>query len=111
MACFGLFFHDDMWITGHDSLNYLFGNPLSFYENRKKLHGETMVSTPYPPSIYVIFAIWLYPMKLLGWMRSVDDFSQYWIYWLKTLTTIVYAASAAVVYRVSLEYSPHLSAI
>jgi primosomal replication protein N len=108
-ACFVLFFHFDMWGVGWDSLNYLFGPALDFYENCKKIRGggESMLGTPYPPSIYIVFALWLYPLKLFGWIGSAETLSFYWTYWLKVLTTIVYAGSGVQFYRISLEYSPN----
>ena len=102
-ACFTLFFHLDMWGVGWDSLSYLFGSPLEFYDNAKKFHGS-MVGTPYPPTIYIIFAVWLYPLKLLGLITGPDAFSTQLIYWQKTLTTLFYAASGIVFYRIALQY-------
>src|SRR6185312_13065898 len=62
-ACFVLFFHGDIWGVGWDSLNYIFGHALDFYDNCKRIRGggQNMVGTPYPPTIYVISAFWLYP--------------------------------------------------
>lgn len=107
-ACFVMFFHGDIWGVGWDSLNYLFGSPLDFYENCKKIRGGgvDMSGTPYPPSIYLIFAFWLFPLKLFGWITSAQTFPYYLTYWLKVSTTLVYAASGIVFYRLALEYSP-----
>ena len=104
--CFVLFFHDDMWVAGWDSLNYLFGSPLEFYENCKRIHGggQTMAGTPYPPPIYIIFALWLYPFKLLGLITGPATLPHYLTYWLKILTTLAYISSAAIFYRIALEY-------
>ena len=98
-ACFVLFFHLDMWGVGWDSLNYLFGSPLEFYENCKRIRGggENMFGTPYPPSIYAVFALWLYPFKLFGWITNAETLSFYWTYWLKVLTTAVYASLCHIV--------------
>ena len=106
-ACFVLFFHVDMWGAGWDSLNYIFGHPLDFYENCKRIRGggQNMVGTPYPPTIYVIFAFWLYPLKLLKLLSGPETFPHPLTYWLKVLTTLAYLGSAAVFYRISLEYS------
>jgi hypothetical protein len=106
-VCFFLFFHYDIWGVGWDSLNYLFGSPLEFYDNCKRIRGggRDMLGTPYPPPTYLVFAIWLWPLKILGLLTSPDSLSYYLTYWLKVLTTVVYFASGAVFYRVALEYS------
>jgi Glycosyltransferase family 87 len=108
-TCFLLFFHKDMWGAGWDSLNYLFGSPWEFYENCKKIRGGglTMAGTPYPPPIYLIFAVWLYPLKFLGLIGSSAAFPLYLTYWLKILTTLAYVGSAVVFQRIALEYLPH----
>ena len=105
--CYVSFFHGDILGVGWDSLNYLFGSPLEFYENCKKIRGggQNMLGTPYPPSIYVIFAIWLYPFKIFGLLINPDYFPPYLVYWLKTLTTFVYAASGFVFYKITQIYS------
>ena len=40
LFCFFAFFQNDIFVTGWNSLNYLFGNPLEFYENCKKFKGK-----------------------------------------------------------------------
>jgi hypothetical protein len=70
VPCFFFFYHGDIWGVGWDSLNYIFSAPLDFYENAKKIRGggEHMLGTPYPPSIYLIFAAWLFPFSALGFI-------------------------------------------
>lgn len=105
LGCFVGFFHGDIYITGWNSLNYLFGNPLDFYENCKKIQGHGLVAIAnYPPSIFIIFASWLYPFKLLGLIKSPLYFPIYLVYWLKILTSIVYVATGFVFFRVSQIY-------
>lgn len=102
LGCFFGFFQGDIYITGWSSLNYLFGNPLDFYENCKKIQGHGLFAIAnYPPSIFIIFATWLYPFKLLGLIKSPLYFPVYLVYWLKILTSIVYIATGFVFYRVS----------
>jgi hypothetical protein len=109
VACFFSFCHRDIFDVGRDSLNYLFGNPLDFYENCKRSrlnlqNYETGIIT-YPPTTYAIFAIWLYPLKLSGLLTSPLHFSVHLVYWLKTLTTIVYIISGILFYRITEFYS------
>lgn len=99
-ACFGFFFHNDIQTTGMHALNYLFGNYLEFYENCKKFLGLSN----YPPSIYIIFATWLYPFKLLGLITGPEVFSIYLVYWLKLATTIAYIVSGLIFYHVAKLY-------
>lgn len=103
--CYFAFFQADIVITGRNSLNYLFGNTLDFYENCKKIQGAGQVfMANYPPSIYAVFAAWLYPFKLLGLIKSAADFPLYLVYWLKALTSLVYIATGFVFYRVTQYY-------
>ena len=102
--CYFLFFHFDIAWTGHDSLNYLFGSPLEFYDNCKKFRG-TCLGTPYPPSIYAAFALWLSPFKLIGLLTNPNNFPIFLTYWLKALTTLLYAASGVIFYKITQIYS------
>lgn len=106
-VCFVLFFHVDIWGVGWDSLNYIFGHALDFYENCKRIRGggQNMDNTPYPPTIYLIFSLWLYPLKMLKLLTGPESFPHHLTYWLKVLTTLVYLGSGVVFYRISLAYS------
>ena len=99
-------FHEpDMIITGFNSLNYLFGNPLDFYENCQKIQGHgTALLANYPPTLFVIFALWLYPLKLLGIIISPNNFPVYLVYWLKVLTTLIYIGTGVVFYKITQSY-------
>lgn len=105
-TCFSLFMHGDITRSGWDSLQYLFGSPLEFYENCKRLHQERVFYTNYQPPVYVLYALWLYPLKLVGIINSPATFPLYLAYWLKVLTTGAFIASGFCFYRIALEYSP-----
>lgn len=63
LFCF-LFFHPeaDILVTGNSSLTYLKGHILDFYDyNKANLAGDD-----YYPLMYVFFAVWNIPLKLLG---------------------------------------------
>ncbi len=92
------FFHVDIYYTGWRSLNYLFSNPLDFYDSKNDVIAN------YPPSIYIIFSIWLYPLKILGFIKSSEHFSLYLVYWLKALTSLVYIATGFIFYKVTQVY-------
>jgi hypothetical protein len=102
--CFFSFVHGDIYITGWNSLNYLFGNPLDFYENCKKIQGGGIAAANYPPSIFIIFATWLYPFKALGLIKSPAFFPPLLVYWLKLLTSLVYIATGFIFYKITQFY-------
>lgn len=105
LFCFFAFFQEDIFTTGWNSLNYLYGNSLEFYENCKKIQGQGIfVPANYPPSIFLIFALWLYPFKLLGIIKSPLFFSHYLVYWLKLLTLLVYIITGLLFYRITQIY-------
>jgi hypothetical protein len=99
------FFHHDIYFTAWNALNFLFGNPLDFYENCRKFQGaENLVIANYPPPIYIIFALWLYPLKLLGLIKSPAYFSSDLVYWLKALTSLIYIGTGFIFYNVTQVY-------
>lgn len=105
LFCFFAFFQGDIFATGWNSLNYLYGSPLEFYENCKKIQGRGILPyASYPPSIFVVFALWLYPFKLLGLIKSPFYFTPFLVYWLKLLTFLVYITTGLLFYRVTQIY-------
>lgn len=104
-GCFFSFANPDLDYLGQNSLNFLFGNPLDFYENAKKFQPEYGGAT-YPPTLYAVFAVWLYPWKLLGVLTGPDSFPPYLVYWLKLATTITYLTTSYTFYLIAKEYFP-----
>lgn len=105
LFCFFAFFQGDIFATGWNSLNYLYGKPLEFYENCKNIQGHGVQAfASYPPSIFAIFALWLYPFKLLGIIKSPFYFPVYLVYWLKVLTSLIYVATGLLFYRLTQIY-------
>jgi hypothetical protein len=100
LVCWVSFWHNDIWVTGRYSLSFLFGKPLEFYDNIKELKW----SANYPATIYVAFALWLYPLKLFGLVKSASSLPLYAAYWLKTLTTLLYALSGLLFYKITQIY-------
>ncbi|MFZ0219868.1 MAG: glycosyltransferase family 87 protein [Candidatus Aquirickettsiella sp.] len=106
LFCYFSFFQSDIIVTGWNSLNFIFGNPLEFYENCKKVQGQGVrLLANYPPSLFLIFALWLYPFKLFGLLKTPFYFSPYLVYWLKALTTLVYGFTGLIFYQVTQIYS------
>lgn len=102
-TCFLFFYHDDIWVAGWHSLYYIVGGPLEFYENCK--HSPVGIVATYPPPAYLLLALWLYPLKLLGLITTASSFPYHWVYWLKALTTLTYVSSGAVFHKITKMYS------
>ncbi len=97
--------HADIYLIGWSSLNFLFGNPLEFYENcRQFLTAGSSPAAGYPPTTFAIFAAWLYPFKVLGLIKSPLYLPTYLVYWLKSLTFIFYIATATIFYKITQVY-------
>lgn len=102
--------HSDIYLIGWSSLNFLFGNPIEFYENcRLFLTAGSSPAAGYPPTTFVIFAAWLYPFKILGLIKSPLYLPTYLVYWLKSLTFIFYLATAKIFYKITQIYYPDKS--
>lgn len=97
-SCFLSFIQPDLETLGTSSLNYLFGNPLEFYDNAGY--------ATYPPSLYAVFAVWLYPWKLLGVITGPNFLPPYLLYWLKLATTITYLTTSYTFHLIAKEYFP-----
>ena len=104
--CFLGFFHNDMKTITWASFGYLFGDPRDFYENAKLyvVDRRGMNVTAYPPSVYILFALWMYPFKLLGIIADPEKFSLYFVYWVKLLTSAAYIGSGVLFHKVALHY-------
>ena len=91
---FVMFLHGDIALTGWSSSFYFKGDFLSFYETCKKY---VFATSPYPPSIYLIFAVFSAPLEFLGFFNPYHPRLEDLLllgFWLKILTTIVYVLSA-----------------
>lgn len=105
LFCYFFLIHSDIYLIGWSSLNFLFGHPLDFYENCKHfLTGGYATSANYPPSTYASFALWLYPFKAIGLIKSPAFFPPYLVYWLKALTSIIYVISGFIFYKITKIY-------
>ncbi len=106
LFCYFFFQQADLYLIGWSSLNYLFGNPLSFYDNCKHFMSlDASVTASYPPTTFAIFAAWLYPFKLFGLIKSPTYFPIYLVYWLKLLTSIVYVLTGICFYKITQIYN------
>jgi hypothetical protein len=96
----------DLYLIGWSALNYLFGNPLHFYDNCKHFMSlDTSTAAGYPPTTFAIFAAWLYPFKLFGIIKSPAYLPIYLVYWLKLLTSVVYILTGLCFYKITQLYN------
>jgi len=88
--CFILFQHGDLFYTSSSSYAYLHGHIFNFYDYNKTAVGRD----DYLPLIYVIFAAWNMPLKLLGLMHDVASAGTYLtiveLVWTKLLLVAFY---------------------
>lgn len=101
LLCFLLFQHGDLFHTSSSSYAYLKGHFTDFYD-----YNKTLVSgNDYLPLLYIIFAIWNLPLKLLGLTHDVAAngvlLSIPELIWTKLLLVVFYFASAYVIYKIS----------
>lgn len=119
VACFFLFLHPDLPMIGFCSVSYYSGGILEFYENAKVAASSTGFPRvcAYLPTTYAVVALWLYPLKMLGFSTNAETFQTFSsflsqvqtlptfeTYWIKALTSLSYAASGLVFYRIALVY-------
>ena len=102
IACFLVFKQSDLTHTYTSSYAYLSGHFSDFYDYNYYYVG----GNDYLPSLYVIFAIWNIPLKLLGLIP--DNNAQPWmlttpteIIWSKLLLTLFFVACILVLDRIS----------
>jgi hypothetical protein len=99
VACYLLFQHTDLLDTGGQSLSYLSGHFLDFYDYNKSVWGYSS----YLPSTYFVFALWNIPLRLLGMVSeaTVRLPRLLPVMWYKLLPTLFYLASAYVIYKMA----------
>lgn len=101
---FVTFLHGDIILTGWSASFHFKGDVLSFYENAKTY---VFATSPYPPTIYLIFAAFLAPLDYFGFFNpyhpKIEDLL-FLGFWLKILTTVVYTFSAWMFFIIAKHY-------
>jgi len=102
IVCFLLFRQSDITHTNASSFAYLHGHIANFYDYNKPLVG----GNDYLPLVYLIFALWNLPLKLLELIPEVT--SSTWmtsstiiIIWSKLLLVIFFFASIGLLGKIS----------
>jgi len=95
--CYFVFNQPDLLHYAGSSFTYLNGHINDFYEiNRLLLIAPDNVL----PTVYMFFAIWNIPIKLLGIVNQATMEGGYVIFWYKLLTTLFFAGSAFCFYKI-----------
>lgn len=98
--CFLAFQQGDLLHTAGSSYGYLNGHILDFYD----YDAFCGIHPSYMPSIYILFAIWNIPMKLLGVVPiPTDELGILPVMWAKVLPCALYLLSGFVIYRICME--------
>lgn len=96
---FFLYQHPDIRHTGGSSIAYLNGHIWDFYDYNKI--QPTIGGNAYMPTMYIIFAIWNIPIRLLKLIVvPTMDVSLYVSMWYKVLTTLFYVGTTYYMYKI-----------
>ena len=101
LFCYVSFVQGDLFITGNRSW-WLWDGPFTqFYERSYEITGG--YGANYLPSTFILFAIWILPLKLLGFPVPQTTAESRLLYnmWYKLLPVLFYLASAYLIYRVA----------
>lgn len=99
LFCFVFFQHSDLFHTVKSSYGYLNGHILDFYDYNKIAVG----GNDYFPIIYLIFAIWSLPLKILGLITTEPGLilTAVEIFWAKLLLVITFFLTTVMIHKIS----------
>lgn len=102
VICYFSFAQGDLYITGNRSWLYWTPGGWDFYE--RSFEFTDGYGANYMPSTFVLFALWVLPLKLLGLPQPPSTGTSWVPYtmWYKLLPVLFYIASAYLLYRVCL---------
>jgi len=97
-GCYLLFQQADLFYTSSSSYAYLKGHIIDFYD----YNSQIVSKGGYLPLIYIIFAIWNIPLKLLGLAHDVAmsglTLNIVELAWTKLLIVVFYFATTYIIY-------------
>jgi|GEM_PF-1282615 hypothetical protein len=109
LACYLLFCFNDIFITAGFAHTYLKGHIFDFYQYNVTAYHIAGVEYLHP--IYIIFAIWLLPLNILGLLTPITEIpcplSVIETAWLKLLLVLAVALCARVIYKIACVISNH----
>ncbi|MBO6158392.1 MAG: DUF2029 domain-containing protein [Firmicutes bacterium] len=90
----------DLWITGNSAWKLWDSHFYDFYETVTDWQGIAMCN--YLPTTYILFGIWILPLKLLGFAvpETVGTVYLGYVWWYKALPVALFGASIPLVYRI-----------
>jgi Gpi18-like mannosyltransferase len=101
ILCFLLFQQGDLFHTSSSSYAYLNGHIIDFYDYNKKVVSVN----DYLPIIYVVFAVWNIPLKILGVAHDVAasgiTLGIVELIWTKLLIVVFYFLTTFTIYLIS----------
>lgn len=99
ILCFLLFCHTDIRHTSSFSMGILDGHLFDLYEYNYKIWD---MSSNYPISTYLLFAVWGIPIKLLGLsVRPFFEMSVCVELWFKLLPALTFICSGIIIYKIA----------
>lgn len=102
LFCFFSFEHGDIDATAGRGWILFHSNILNYYDVMQKWTND--YGANYLPSTFILFAIWVLPLKLLGFQDPASVGTSIFSYnmWYKLLPVLFYIASAYLIYRIAL---------
>ena len=98
LICFLIFQHGDLFHTSISSYALLNGHFADFYDYNKIIVGRN----DYYILMYIIFAIWNIPLKLLGYCISKPIFlTPIELIWTKLLLVILFFLTVYIIYKIA----------
>ena len=93
--------HVDIVITGNASWQIWNSHFTDFYEVVTK--WEDSMSANYLPTTYILFGLWVLPLKIFGFPEPVTagTVSLEYLWWYKLLPTLFYAGCMYLIYRIA----------
>lgn len=101
--CYVSFVQGDLYITGNRSW-WLWDGPFTnFYERSYEMTQS--YGANYLPSTFILFAIWILPLKLLGFPvpQSTSESRLVYNMWYKLLPVLFFLACAYLIYLIAIE--------
>ena len=103
LFCYVSFAHEDLFLTGNRSWMLYESSFFDFYDVLHEWTGD--YGANYMFSTFLLYAIWILPLKLLGFQPppTVTQDRLIYVMWYKLLPVLFYLASAYLIYRIALE--------
>ena len=95
--------HQDLYITGNSAWMLWESRFADFYEVVTEWQGSN--SANYLPSTYILFAIWLLPLKLMGFEAPATVGTRIlpYIWWYKLLPVLFFGGCVYLIYKIAKE--------